>query len=456
MTRTRAVGMLFAGVGGLLGLTLGCDTTGPIGPPPGNEPPALVKTRISLRYGGSTLDAAGKIDVGDDLVVFGILTRGIFYLVPSQADKNTNTATSIPNSATLFDERSFAVAGKKVAVVRSNESVSIFDTTNGTLADIPATTIRLDPFALPVDANKPGHMQAEWPYIATINAAGSVSDGRVIKVIDVSGATPTVISFPNPTGFLGDFNQVAVDANTRRVAAHGTNPGDVLYVWSIDNPTAAPLAFNFFTQGGFSDNVQFRFDGNTILYQTGPSMGDWNIALFTLPGGTITPFTNNPTQNGMPLALTGGKFGYFLWRETADEGPDATEYRSAIGAVSTAPASTLASQTDLFPSDRTDCQSRGHIGYGATVAIVPDGSRWFLAGFGPISEEYDQLQMSTGGAFVAFDDAEGDTLSGLVMATDVVASSTTVAFRALRQEITSGCLTNDDWVLGFIVLDRLE
>jgi hypothetical protein len=64
--------------------------------------------------------------------------------------------------------------------------------------------------------------------------------------------------------------------------------------------------------------------------------------------------------------------------------------------------------------------------------------------------------MSTGGAFHTFTDPDGDTYSGLVMATDVACSSTTVAFRALRQTPTDGCFADNDWVIGFIVLDRLD
>ena len=50
---------------------------------------------------------------------------------------------------------------------------------------------------------------------------------------------------------------------------------------------------------------------------------------------------------------------------------------------------------------------------------------------------------------------DAETVSGWVTATDVVCSANTVAFRALRQQVSSGCLTDNEWVLGFIVLNRL-
>ena len=63
--------------------------------------------------------------------------------------------------------------------------------------------------------------------------------------------------------------------------------------------------------------------------------------------------------------------------------------------------------------------------------------------------------MSTGGAFEDFADPEGLSQTGSVIASDVVCSSTTVLFRALRQEDDDHCSTTDSTVLGFIVLDRL-
>ena len=67
------------------------------------------------------------------------------------------------------------------------------------------------------------------------------------------------------------------------------------------------------------------------------------------------------------------------------------------------------------------------------------------------------VMRSTGGDFEDFADPEGTTASGSVMATDVTCSNNVVAFRALRQEDDGlGCSTRDEWVVGFILLDRLE
>ena len=202
--------------------------------------------------------------------------------------------------------------------------------------------------------------------------------------------------------------------------------------------------------------MPIRFEGDWILFHENSEF-DSRVSLLNVADGTVTPFSNNPTQRDAPVALAGGSFAYFQFREEADAIFGAsTVFRSAIGRVSDAPNSTLAGQFDAIGSDTPDCVDDGNAGYGSTLAVTPDGSRWFLAGEGPVDRVMEHLQMSTGGAFEPFEDTEGDTQTGTVMATDVSASSNTVAFRALRQVRGAGCMTIDDWVIGFIILDRLE
>ncbi|MHC4093700.1 MAG: hypothetical protein ACYSVY_26095, partial [Planctomycetota bacterium] len=116
------------------------------------------------------------------------------------------------------------------------------------------------------------------------------------------------------------------------------------------------------------------------------------------------------------------------------------------------------SSFDFEPITQGECfDELKLIGYGSSMCLTPDGSRWFLAGWGPIDSTWDYLQMSTGGAFVDFADPEANTVSGSVMAADVACSSNVVAFRVLREEDSGlGCSTNEEWVVGFILLDRLE
>lgn len=415
----------------------------------GEQLPALIKTHIELKADGYfTTD--GKIDAGDDLVVFGLPNTGIYYFKASTAKPEIDAATEIPNSGALFDARSFKVAGKKIALVRSNNRVAIWDTATETLSDnVPGVILH----NLPVEANRPGHMTSDGNLIATINDPGATSDGNALKVIDVSGATPTVISFPTPEEFQGTFEQAVVDAETRTLLAHGRNPGVLLYVFDLDAPNAAPLSFDLF-ESGFQNNVHMAYDRGVVIYNQGD-----NVVLLDVTDAANTPqvFDNNPSNLNAAVALAGGSFAYFVWAEDADMGPQPDLLRSAIGRVTAAPAATMAGQFDsVFSSGPPECvQDGGLLGYGSSVAITPDGSRWFLAGIAAPEPDYDFLQMSTGGKFQTFDDPDNDTATGFVMATEVSCSANTVAFWALRQTADSGCLRNDAWVVGFIVIDRL-
>lgn len=448
-----------------------------------NSSDAIIKTLI-------TLGSSGKIAIGEDLIVFGVgadeaavssnQDAGVHYLRPSVITNQTAAGMTIPNSASLFGTRDFAVAGKKVALVRSTGQVSIFDTVSESLSDIPSTEINVTPMS---STNLPGQMRSDGPYVATINNENVVTDGNVIKIIDTSGATPTIISFPNPPDALSNpelnFDQVDVDATTMQVAA--VSDHEVIYVFDIQNPNVAPIEIDLglgTDRGSFNDGSQIQFDNGHILYHQVPDIGDKlpgqgddQAAVLNVDTDTITTFTENPTTSNTPLAMKGDSFLYFVWRENADAGDENNSYRSAIGTMNDAPASTLASQSDRydFRSTQVSTASAGNettfsqsqcldqklIGYGATGCVTPDGSHWFVAGWGPIDRNFDYVQMSTGGAFTDFEDPEGDTVTGALMGSDIVCSDDAAAFRALRETPSAGCITDAEWVLGCIVLDRL-
>jgi hypothetical protein len=325
----------------------------------------------------------------------------------------------------------------------------------------------------------PGLTQASGDLFVTLNNSHRVTDGNAVKVIDVAGSDPAawdVLSFTVPEeGEAAGISQVTVDAQSRRVAGRGGF--GQLWVWSIDDPTADPDMIDMGLNTDLccvSDEVQMHFEGDLILYQESPrdfplGLGTTNAVLLNVSDGTKMVFNNNPTTHNMPVVLAGGSFGYAQWKEDLDAQSGAgTSYRSAIGLVSDAPASTPASQFDTYalrpsnfdfePITQEDCfDDPKLIGYGSIMSITPDGSRWFLAGWGPIDHWLDYLQMSTGGAFTDFADPEQSTMSGSVMATDVSCSDNVVAFRALRSEDDGlGCSSRDEWVVGFILLDRLD
>jgi len=433
--------------------------------------PALIKTHIVMD--DNTLIMRPK--AGDDLIVWGD-TDSVYYVVPSEMDGTETAGTEFPEGA-RFAWTHFAVAGKKVLLVTSLGEVRVFDTATGDFRDFPATDIVLDNPQMNDDTS-PGLTQASGDYFATLNADFRVADGNAVKVIDVSATDSNdweVLSFTIPEADATGVDQVAVDAQSMRVAAH--DDFGQLWIWDISDPAAAPQQIDMGLNTDLccvNDSVQMRFEGDLILYQEDPTnfplgIGTTNAVLLNVNDGTKTVFSNNPTTHNMPVALAGGSFGYGQWKEDGDAQSGAgTSYRSAIGDVTDAPGSTLASQFDTYalepadfnfdPTTQDDCFNELKlIGYGSIMAITPDGTRWFLSGWGPIDSYLDYLQMSEGGAFTNFVDPEQATLTGSVMATDVSASNDTVAFRALRSVDSGfGCSVDDEWVLSFIVIDRLD
>ncbi|UCG16271.1 MAG: hypothetical protein JSV19_13355 [Phycisphaerales bacterium] len=432
---------------------------------------ALVKTHIIMD--DNTLIMGPK--AGDDLIVWGD-SETVYYVVPSETDSDAAAGTEVPEGA-RFAWTHFAIAGKKIALVTSLGEVRIFDTATGESRSFPASEILLKNTQMN-DDTLPGLTQASGDYFATLNDTSQVADGNAVKVINVAGADPDaweVISFTIPESEVTAVDQVAVDADSGRVAA--TDDYGRMWVWSINDPAADPQMIDMGLATDLccvNSNVQMQFDGGLILFQQDPTdfpvgIGTTRAALLDVDDESVTVFDNNPTVPGATLAMAGGSFAYAQVREDLDiQSGAGTSYRSAIGRAADAPVSTLASQFDTYdlrpsnfsfdPITQEECfDDPKLIGYGTTKCVTPDGGRWFLAGRGPIDDNLDYLQMSTGGEFEDFADPEGNTASGSVMATDVTCSHNIVAFRALRQEDDGlGCSTRDEWVVGFIVLDRLD
>ena len=432
------------------------------------EPGAIVKTQIRVAV-------SGKIDVGDDLIVYGLDDNdepvysgdhepGIFYFTPSQVDNTLATGTLIANSDQLFDTLTFKVAGKKIALVRSTSTVTIFDTTTAASVDIPPGQVTLESYS-PVDMVSDGNL------IATVNDRDEVNDEIAIKLIDVSGDTPVVTSFTEPAKSVQTWDQLAIDADANRLVALGD--GD-LYVFDIASPATPPAMYDYGLNsdlGIISEQVQIQLDGDYVIYHDTEDF-DPEVSVLNVANGTVATFDYNETQTHAPVAVAGGSFAFFLNFENADQEEGTNDsYRSVIGSVANPASAVLAAQFDEYDwrdtvltwgsFDQEQClgDDRKNIGYGSMCCITPDGSRWFLSGYSWI-DDTDYLQMSTGGAFEDFADPEGSTRTGSVMASDIVCSDTTVAFRALREEDDPNsedhCGADEETVLGFLVIDRLE
>jgi len=370
----------------------------------------------------------GRASAGDDIIVYTATESdgtpgGVDYIVPSAGD---TTGRGIPGGPD-FNDDSFAVAGKKIALVGGPTGddtfkVTIFDTTTGTASEVPLTDVRL--VNIPVDPYDAGHIQADGTYVVTRNDASSVNDGNIIKVIDISGATPVVISFQNPTGVNSGFQipQVLVDADTNTAVAVTDS---AFHVYDITSPASAPTTFDVSGSGGIgADGNQFAYANGVILYIDDTTDENAFYLDVTNAGNTPVQFTQNADTTSGRFWLLGAAYGY-LWSAPASAG-----LASAIGTIPNA-APTLADTSDagLIAGNTAN---QGRFGFGQSIAIgtLNGATTWFIAGSESISTP-QPLQYSTTGGLnwnLVTDPADA---SGNLKASDVEtnAAGTLLAFK---------------------------
>ncbi|MBL8880758.1 MAG: hypothetical protein JNG88_16715 [Phycisphaerales bacterium] len=370
------------------------DTTTP------TQVSGAVKTSIAMHV-------QAKILAGDDMVVFGTgATSGVGFIVPSAGD---TTAREIPNSDN-FRSYSFAVGNDNIFLVDGNFQVTVYNTTGGSSTTFDAGDIRLK--NIPSSAGDSGHIQADGAYCATLCEESETDDGNILKVIDTSSGTPTVISFTqNPADFAEGWEQVAVNAATQTVVAVIQ---DEIYLYDITQPTAEPVLFEPGDNGVGS--TQIAFDGTYVVFQD--DAGSPSTFILDTGTGTVTPLTNNPSAG--PVACNGGSFGYFV-NMSADDS-NGSDYRGGIG-TSPGPGATLATVDDFIDGSTTN---NGQFGFGQTMSISPNGDLWVMGGSENVgSGEY--LQVNDGSGWSLFADSSNDYGCP---GTDVSISGNTIAFKS--------------------------
>ncbi len=379
---------------------------------PDNDLPTfgVVKTSIPVHV-------QARVAAGDDIVVFGNSGfGGVDFIIPSA---NDTVGRGIPNAST-FRANSFAVSGKKIALV-SNFQVTIFDTETDRMDAISTDDVRLT--NVPAGLYDAGHIQADGSFVIARSDPTEVTDGHLIQVIDISGSTPQVISFtrdPSPA-----HQHVLVDGETATAVAVAN---EIFFVYDIGSPDDEPVQFA--APGGIGSTPP-KIDGGFILFHD-----DSNITtLLNLADGSFTAVAPNPSFK--QLALAGGSFGYFVDNEPDDR--LGVTNRSAVGIVATL-SIVVAAQRDFIDGSTTN---NGAIGYGETMGITTDGLLWFIAGSeGVGSGEF--LQVTTGGDFEVVADPTGEDSLGCP-ATDVSVSANVVAFKTGNNTAT---------VLGYAILDN--
>ncbi|MCB9853849.1 MAG: hypothetical protein H6819_12185 [Phycisphaerales bacterium] len=390
------------------GNTNGNDNTG--GTPGANFTP--VNTGIDVHN-------SARVAAGDGIIAYGTGGfSGVDWIM-----KGDTTGRGITNSAD-YRASSFAVIGKKIILVKSADfTLNVFDTEANTYSPIDVTDIRLQ--NIPVGVQSAGHIRADGNYVGTMSDDGEVTDGKIVKVVDVSGATPTIIAFDSNPPSQPD--QLDVDAANEEVAVADN---DIFYVYDINNPATAPEMFDMTSEGGIED-TQIQFKAGYILFHAFEN-GSTRAKVLNTDDGTVTDM--DPSESAVNLCLNATmKYIYFVDRDANDS--IGADYRSGVGTLPTV-AATLAGDTQV--ANGTD--NLGRFGWTTACTIPPDGSFLFLCTSGSIGTS-GYLQVGTGGDFVLLTDPDDSTDN--LRASDAHASNDIVAYKTGR---------NADTTLGYIDL----
>ncbi|MEZ5967165.1 MAG: hypothetical protein R3F56_25240 [Planctomycetota bacterium] len=255
-----------------------------------NAATPLTLTMVAVRH-----DTA--LAVGDGIVVGGTgANTGVTWM--RVGDKE---AQPLPKGQE-YSSQVFAACGKKIVLVDRQKHVVVFDTASGQSKEIPGGQITL---VRPVGGlYRASPLAADGYLAATINNEGDVTDKRAIKVLDVSGAEPSVIALRLPDGVLArNLTAIAVDAVAGKVAVacpreHALFVGDI-----ADGNVLARCDLS--GHDGIAD-APIRMQDGLVLYRDGSGSGSkarlWNVA-----NGSVV----SPAWQGMPsppcsFALGGG------------------------------------------------------------------------------------------------------------------------------------------------------
>lgn len=386
----------------------------------GATPWTIVKTSIVVRH-----DSA--LRCGDDLIAFGQETDGsaiigVYYVIPSTTP---TVATPVTNTA-LYCNYAFAVGGKTIFLAGSNTAalmfqISVYDVTTAAITKTyPTTDIRLG--GIPVGSDTAGHIRADGDYCVVRCDQGTVTDGKIVKVIDVSGATPALIAFAqNPATTYSQVKQMDVDAATKKVVAVAN---DSFFIYDIDDPNAAPTEIP--VAKGIGDQ-QIEISGNYIIAQD--DEGYESAFLVDLTTNTVIELTAGLAQGD--VAIGGTTFAFFANADATDGGQ-----RTSVG-TAPGPGFTKAATGNQIDGSTNN---NGKVGFASDMCIVPDGSYIFLSGA--------YFQYSAGTASFTVPGDVGGTDPYATPAWDIDCSSNTVGFQT---NTTTSAST--DKTLGYIILN---
>jgi hypothetical protein len=350
------------------------------------------------------------IAVGADFVAFGTSlggTNGVAFIRPPEA-------TATPLADDDFRGDAVYVAGSRIIGVRNADvrAVLVYDTATGATVAVPDT----DVWDIAPGSNLENNdIAVEGSFVAILHRGAA---GKVLKVIDVSTATPQVTTFDFA---LTDAGGVDVDAETGQVAVMEDN--SFISIFPASGPAGVqPVRFAVAADAGLSiaTSPKVQINSSAVFFQ---ELQVSNVHVLRADTGATAKLIVNPAANSglTNLEARAGYYAYFLNLNAADN--DASQgSRLCVGTISDVANAAIATGNDLGGGARS--------GFGRSVAISPDGAATYIAGrFGQSAgggvNEPSYLQIATTAGFVLLKDANNTS----ILAGDVVATDTLVAFK---------------------------
>ena len=343
------------------------------------------------------------IRAGDDLIVFGTdYPSGVSYMHIGDTKPR-----SIPYGET-FSSKVFQVCGRKIVLVNKN-TVAVYDTKTENLVRIPESDIFLSDVRGGLHTSN--LINSDGYLVVTVNDVSKVTDRTSIKLIDVSGENPHVVSVKNAGYSHRDVSSVAVDASQGLVAVSSRQQRSI-YVAKAAR-LANQLQFELDEYKGISDD-QIFIGENAIVY------ADTEDKLRILP-----------LDGGHPVALTDEGMGASSNGFFFAHGRVAIATRNHYGSRFPFAISDIPNSPTLLKETGTKIKgTSGGLGMAGIAAIAPDKTV-FLAGTDSIGVgEHLQVLDQEKSVWLPVANENGEVLN----ASDVSASKRLIAFKSADQD----------------------
>ena len=354
------------------------------------RPTVLVKTNVDSR-----VDAG--LAAGDGFVVYGTgPNTGVAYLKCGE-----DTEVSLPGGAT-YASKTFFACGTKIVLVKGKQVV-IHDTKTGANVEIPLEDVTLS--KSPRGLSKGGPIAADGMLVAVLTDTRKVHDRGTVKVIDISGAEPRVMTLGFPDAEPNQLASIAVDAAGGVVVVGSDRKSGIFTA-----PVAVGADFLFHDLSGHdgfpSDCAPVVRNGQAAVFDT---TGTRKLRLVNLATGAV--------RSVAPLAKAERWFAFDGERVAlAGNESNGSDYRVLMGkADGSAPEA---------PKGSGDAYGSGKLGYGQTVAMSV-GGLVFTAGAGQGGIGSSEVLCVTDGSQWFRVAPEGDK----VPAVDVVLGEHMIAFK---------------------------